>query len=152
MPTTAVYKEPGDVAPRFTLDMFKNNYNGALAVMTYYFDALNWDAATGATPSIYGLVCPSACDQEIRISKDRATRREHLKGGRVILGGTTIARPDKTHKADWGGQFVVLVAAGQLLRENGRIVSTFPKNELHLELDTKFVSGRWKIVGIYFVQ
>ena len=86
VPTTARYRQPGDVAPRFTLTMFTHNHTGALAVMKYYFDALNWDAATGATPSLYGLVCPSACYQEIRISKQQQTSHDHYAGGHVTFG------------------------------------------------------------------
>lgn len=152
VPTTARYRQPGDVAPRFTLDMFTHNHTGALAVMKYYFDALNWDAATGATPSLYGLVCPSACYQEIHNSKQLATRHEHVAGGRITTGQVVTGTPAKSHKADWAGQFKMTVTAGKLLHVDGSTAATFRRNTVALELDAKFVGRRWKIVGIYFVR
>ena len=129
--------------------MFTHNHTGALAVMKYYFDALNWDAATGATPSLYGLVCPSACYQEIRISKQQQTSHDHYAGGHVTFGRIDTGAP-KGHNADWAGVFRVSVAAGKLLGEDGQTISVFKKNTFKLALEARFVSVRWKIVGIYF--
>ena len=152
VPTTARYKEPGDVVPRFTLDMFKNGYSGALAVMTYYFDAVNWDAATGATPSIFSSFCPSACDQETQSSRERSNNGEHYSGGRYLPGSPTLVRPPASHHATWAGQFDVTVGAGRLVSATGRTVKTFQKSRISLELDASFNGKVWNVVEIYFVK
>ncbi len=131
--------------------MFKNKYAGALAVMDYYFKAVNWDAATGATPTIYKSFCPKACDQEVKYSLQRNARHEHYEGGRYISGSAIIVPNPKGSGATWGGQYHVTVTRGKILGANGQLVSSFEKSVVGMELDVKFNGTLWNVVGIYFV-
>jgi hypothetical protein len=132
VPTTAKYREPGDVVPRFTPAMFKNTYSGALAVMAYYFDAVNWDAATGYTPRVFTILCPVACAQDARNSMSRLRRREHLSGGRLVALNPTVEPAPAHHDADWFGEFNVTVGAGKLIDEKGKQLKVFAQTKFRL--------------------
>ena len=55
MPTTAKYKEPGDVVPMFTPGLFEKNSTAPGAVVVFVIQALNWASATGTYTSALSL-------------------------------------------------------------------------------------------------
>ncbi len=152
VPTTAKYKEPGDVVPRFTRTMFSQNEEGALALMNYYYIAMNWDSATGYAPTAYTIICPSACSQEANNSARLRSRHQHISGARFLVRPPVLVRAGSKAKSGWSGQFAVTVTAGAVRNSANKLVKRLDAVRFTLQLDAQWTGKMWQIARTYYVQ
>jgi hypothetical protein len=123
VPTNAPYKEPGDVVPMFTREMFVNSQAGALATAKYYLDARNWAYATmSAVPFL--LVCQSpGCRLDTPFYTFGAG---HIVGGRRHVD-SIVVEPSASPTA-LTVRAKVVVASGRLVDSNMKTVKSQAKS------------------------
>ena len=118
MPTTAKYKEPGDVVPMFTPGLFDKDPSAPGGVVVFVLQALNWAAATGKYPAALSLVCGSQlCSSSAAVLTGAVMAHEHVSGARLGSGNVI-----KTRVAPAGSRELYVVRL-HLTTSPGRIIA-----------------------------
>jgi hypothetical protein len=145
VPTTAPYKEPGDVVPMFTQAMFKNTTAGALDAAKYYLEAGNWAyALSDATP--FTLICDmDQCKRDaVGFAADRRVGN-HVVGERSISGPPRLLPAPPASHADWVVQTEVTHAAGGIVDSKGKRLHSQSKMVVRTNLYLKWNGVMWRI-------
>jgi hypothetical protein len=145
VPTTAPYKEPGDIVPMFTRDMFVNSQAGALATARYYLDARNWAYATmNAQPFL--LICDAAkCKTDASSFAADASLGRHIAGARQTHGRASVATAPAVSRAQWLVQLRMLLASGKLVERDGTVVKTQHPEAQVVNLFLRWNGRMWRI-------
>ena len=128
VPTTAKYKEPGDVVPKIHPShvqehLQRRSRRDGLLLRSRQLGRRNRRHTINLQAFLSNGLRPRG---EILTATD-CSPAQHYQGGRYISGSPTIIPHPKGHGATWAGQFHVTVARGKLLGTKGQIVSSFKK-------------------------
>jgi hypothetical protein len=153
VPTTAKWREPGDVVPTFTLAMFKNDENGALAAAHYYVDGLNWALAT-LDPRSYLAICDaSRCKSNARdITDAYKAKGQYVKGARGSLDGASLFAAPKSSGAKWIVRVKVSIHPGSLVASDGKPVKKQGASEERLDVYARWSGRMWRISDVFLAS
>jgi hypothetical protein len=145
VPTSAPYKEPGDVVPMFTRDMFVNSQAGALSTARYYLDARNWAYATmNAQPFL--LICDAAkCKTEASFYATAAEKSQHVVGARWSTGKASVLKAPASSGATWVVQTTIVITSGTLIDHSGAAVKTQNRSEKATRLYLRWSGVMWRL-------
>jgi hypothetical protein len=145
VPTTAPYKEAGDVAPMFTRDMFVNSQAGALATARYYLDARNWAYATmNAQPFL--VVCTSpGCRIDSKFYSESSAKDLHLVGGRRRTASVASRAKDPSAAEALTIRAHVKVDRGSLVNASNRVIRQQKPSSQVIDLLLDWEGGRWHV-------
>ena len=143
--TTAPWKEPGDVVPRFTPVMFDNTPAGAFAAAQYYVIARNWAFAT-LDPTAFLLVCESSrCKDNGRRFVESAAKHEHIRGARHLGGALNLLSAPAGTGSDWVVRVDTTVEAGQRISASGSVIETQKQFSQVNDLYMRWNGKRWLV-------
>jgi hypothetical protein len=145
VPTTAKYKEPGDVVPKFTLDMFSNTRYGAVATANYYLDARNWAyASISAAPFL--VICDAAqCKSDAKFYSDAKRKHQHVVGCRSTPSQPHILKAPASSGATWIVQVHESVVDCKVIGEHGVVAQHYPGVSLIANIYLKWNQKMWRV-------
>jgi hypothetical protein len=151
VPTTAPFKEPGDVLPTFTPVMFTKTQEGALAMAKYYLDARNWALATN-NPASFMIICDAEkCKHDAPFFTKYANARQHAVGDRGTPGPPTAFKAPSGSRAEVVVQTTVRHAAGRVVDSKGTVVHTDDAFDDPTNLFLKWTGKMWRVTGHFLV-
>ncbi|UQX87609.1 hypothetical protein M6D93_15055 [Jatrophihabitans telluris] len=152
VPTTAPFRETGDVLPRFNLAMFTNDQAGAVAAARYYIDARNWAGASN-TASAYLAICDAdSCRADAAAFAKRTKGDRHVEGGRLRVGGVEVMAPNPSANADSVIRMDVATAAGRVIDANGKTFAKQAAANVTYEVWAKWSGSMWRVNGVYLAS
>jgi hypothetical protein len=145
VPTTAPYREAGDVVPMFTRAMFGNTQAGALATAKYYLDARNWAYATmSATPFL--VICDAAkCKTETSFYATGVHDGQHVVGARWSSGPVSLIASPKLSSGQSVVQTAITVGVGTLLGSDGKAIRSERGSSNITNLYLRWSGSMWRI-------
>jgi hypothetical protein len=147
VPTTAPFKEPGDVLPTFSPVMFTKTQEGALAMAKYYLDARNWALATN-NPAAFMIICDAEkCKHDAPFFTNRAKAGQHRVGGRETPGPPIAMKAPAGSNAEVVVQTTIKIAAGKVVDEKGKVVRTDEALDDPTNLYMKWTGRMWRVTG-----
>lgn len=146
VPTTAKYREPGDVVPMFTQAMFKKNSEGALAAARYYIDAENWSIAVNDYTPVSIICDAKRCKLIAQFVADLKAKNQHLTKSRTSTGPPIVVRAPKSSDAQWVVQLKLTVAPGTVVSDrDGSAITTYPHDKTLTDLYMKWSGSNWRV-------
>jgi hypothetical protein len=147
VPTTAPYKEPGDVVPMFTQAMFVDNQSGAFAAATYYLKARNWALAVN-DPAPFTLICDaSKCKGDGKLLTGYQKTARHLVGGRWVMSPPSVLPAPADSGSEWVVQLKVTLGPVKLIDSRGAVVASEPSSAQPTNLHMHFAGNMWRVAG-----
>jgi hypothetical protein len=152
VPTTAKYKEPGDVVPKFTLDMFSKTRFGAVAAAAYYFDARRWAIATiNAAPFL--IICDAAqCKSDAKFYSDARRKHRHVVGCRSTQSQPHILKAPASSGATWIVQVHESVVNCKVIGQHGEIVEHHPGATFISNIYLKWNQKMWRVSDDFLAE
>jgi hypothetical protein len=152
VPATAKWREPGDVVPMFTLAMFINDENGALAAAHAYLAGLNWAIAT-LDPRSFLAICDAAqCKTNAKINQDMKASGQHFEGGRGIFESPTLFAAPKASGAQWIVRVQASLYSGKVVDSNGKVVEQQSASKERLDVYTRWNGKMWRISDVFLAS
>jgi hypothetical protein len=152
VPTTAKWREPGDVVPTFTPAMFKNDENGALAAAQAYLTGVNWALAT-LDPKSYLVICDAArCKSNARITEGYRSKNQHVKAARASFEAPTLFVAPKGNAAQWIVRVKLSIHAGSLVSADGKTVRKQGAMTERVDVYARWSGRMWRISDVFLAN
>ena len=146
VPTTAKYREPGDVVPMFTQAMFKKTSEGALAAARYYIDAENWSIAVNDYTPVSIICDAKRCKLIAPYFTGLRVKNQHLRGGRTSTGPPLVLPAPKSSGAQWVVQLRIIIAPGSdVANQTGTVVKEYAEDVTLTNLYMKWSGSIWRV-------
>jgi hypothetical protein len=152
VPTTAKWREPGDVVPKFTLAMFSNDANGALATANYYIEARNWSAATLSAKPFLAICDAKKCQSDQSFYSALVKSNQHISGGREIPATVQAFRAPAISGARWIVRVALRIAAGNVVDPGGKTVREQSAFSERIDIYLKWSGTMWRVSDVFLAD
>lgn len=146
VPTTALYREPGDVVPKFTPIMFTNTSDGALAMARYYIDAQNWAVAINDYKPVMIICDAKRCGLIAPYFNQLRAKGNHTTKGRITTGPPRELRAPKSSGSQWVVQASITIAPEVVVtNDTSKVVSRHAVHTTLTNLFMKWSGSIWRV-------